>query len=105
MNNFQYQNNEAAAMHLLKGKGYKLFYGIVDDLDIGLVTASMTIKSGKRILSMVLPKGDVTLSGAELNKPIFCLMKGKDVYVFRDIKYFMTSFFKNNSDYQMALGI
>lgn len=95
----QYQNQN---MNILKKSGYKLLYGLVDDLDIGLVTASMTIKSGKRILSMVLPVGDVRLSGAELNKPIFCLMKGKDVYVFRDVKYFMNSFFKKNTDHTLS---
>lgn len=96
------QDGNAKAVNQMKKKGYKLFYGIVDDLDIGLVTASMTIKSGKKLLSMVLPIGDVRLSGAELNKPIFCMMKGKDVYVFRDVKYFMNSFLRNNTDHALS---
>jgi len=74
---------------LLENKGYKLIKGVVDDIDIGNVTASMVIRSGKRIVSMVLPIGEVKISGAEVGRPIYCLLKGKDVYVFRDIKYMM----------------
>jgi len=77
--------------HLLSDNGYKLIKGLVEDLDIGNVTASMIIKSGKRLVSLVLPIGDVKLSGVEIGRPAYCLIKGKDVLVFRDINYMMKS--------------
>ncbi|WP_303851592.1 hypothetical protein [Seleniivibrio woodruffii] len=74
---------------LLKKDGYKLIKGYVEDLDIGHVTASMVIRSGQRLVSLLLPVKDAKLSGAEVGRPIYCLMNGKDVLVFRDINYMM----------------
>ena len=74
---------------LLIPDGYKLIKGYVEDLDIGHVTASMVIRSGKRLVSLLLPVADAKISGAEVGRPIYCLMNGKDVFVFRDINYMM----------------
>ncbi|TCK62264.1 hypothetical protein [Seleniivibrio woodruffii] len=81
--------NRADISALLKKDGYKLIKGVVEDLDIGHVTASMSIRSGNRLVSLLLPVKDVKLSGAETGRPIYCLMNGKDVLVFRDINYMM----------------
>lgn len=80
---------------LLKKDGYKLIKGYVEDLDIGHVTASMVIRSGKRLVSLLLPVKDAKLSGAEVGRPIYCLMNGKDVMVFRDINYMMKKILNN----------
>ncbi len=81
--------NRADVSALLKKDGYKLIKGYVEDLDIGHVTASMVIRSGQRLVSLLLPVKDAKLSGAEVGRPIYCLMNGKDVMVFRDINYMM----------------
>ncbi|MGE4266455.1 MAG: hypothetical protein AB7F25_03375 [Deferribacterales bacterium] len=81
--------NRADISALLKNDGYKLIKGYVEDIDIGHVTASMQIRSGQRLVSLLLPVKDVKLSGAEVGRPIYCLMNGKDVLVFRDINYMM----------------
>ncbi|MCD8552414.1 hypothetical protein [Seleniivibrio sp.] len=81
--------NRADISALLKKDGYKLIKGYVEDLDIGHVTASMQIRSGQRLVSLLLPVKDAKLSGAEVGRPIYCLMNGKDVLVFRDINYMM----------------
>ncbi len=81
--------DRAGVADLLRKDGYKLIKGNVEDLDIGHVTASMVIRSGKRLVSLLLPVKDARLSGAEIGRPIYCLMNGKDVLVFRDINYMM----------------
>lgn len=81
--------DRASVSALLKNDGYKLIKGYVEDLDIGHVTASMVIRSGKRLVSLLLPVKDAKMSGAEVGRPIYCLMNGKDVMVFRDINYMM----------------
>jgi len=80
---------------LMQNNGYKLIKGVVEDIDRGLITTSMTIRSGKRLVSLLIPNGEAAISGAELNRPIYCLLKGKDVYVFRDIKYMMNKLLQN----------
>lgn len=74
---------------LLKNDGYKLIKGVCEDIDVGNITTSMTIRSGKRLVSLLIPNGEAKLSGAEIGRPIYCLIKGKDIYVFRDIQYMM----------------
>ena len=88
MNNSDFIS-KASVADLLKNDGYKLIKGYVEDLDIGHITASMVIRSGKRLVSLLLPVKDAKLSGAEVGKPIYCLVNGKDVTVFRDINYMM----------------
>lgn len=85
----------AQVQGLIQNNGYKLIKGVCDDIDIGNVTASMTIRSGKRLVSLVIPISELRLSGAEVGRPIYCLVKGKDIYVFRDIKYMMTKLLAN----------
>jgi molybdopterin-binding protein len=75
---------------LLQNNGYKLIKGVCEDIDEGNITTSMTIRSGKRLVSLLIPNGEAKLSGAEVGRPIYCLVKGKDIYVFRDIKYMMS---------------
>lgn len=79
----------AGVAELLSSKGYKLIKGVCEDIDRGNITTSMNIRSGKRLVSLLLPNGEAALSGAEVGRPIYCLMKGKDIFVFRDIKYMM----------------
>ncbi|ADD67832.1 hypothetical protein Dacet_1056 [Denitrovibrio acetiphilus DSM 12809] len=74
---------------LLKNDGYKLIKGVCEDIDVGNITTSMMIRSGKRLVSLLIPNGEAKISGAEVGRPIYCLIKGKDIYVFRDIKYMM----------------
>ena len=80
----------AQTAELLNSRGYKLIKGVCEDIDVGNITTSMTIRSGKRLVSLLLPNGEAKLSGAETGKPVYCLMKGKDIFVFRDIKYMMS---------------
>ncbi|MGE4319006.1 MAG: hypothetical protein AB7E96_08925 [Deferribacterales bacterium] len=87
--------DRASVAALMQNNGYKLIKGYVEDLDIGHVTASMVIRSGKRLVSLLLPVGDAKLSGAEVGRPIYCLMNGKDVFVFRDINYMMKKILNN----------
>jgi hypothetical protein len=85
----------AQTAELLRSDGFKLIKGVVEDLDIGNITTSMTIRSGKRLISLLIPNGEAKISGAEVNQPVYCLLKGKDVYVFRDIKYMMNKLLTN----------
>lgn len=85
----------AQTMALLKNDGYKLIKGVCEDIDVGNITTSMTIRSGKRIVSLLIPNGEAKISGAEAGRPIYCLIKGKDVFVFRDIKYMMNKLLIN----------
>jgi len=79
----------AETQELLNNQGYKLIKGVCEDIDRGHITTSMTIRSGKRLVSLLLPNGEATLSGAEVGRPVYCLLKGKDIFVFRDINYMM----------------
>jgi molybdopterin-binding protein len=88
MNYAQVQQRQQIA-NLISNNGYKLIKGYVEDMDMGHITASMTIKSGSRFISIVIPVSEAKISGAETGRPIYCLMKGKDVFVFRDINYMM----------------
>lgn len=74
---------------LLKNDGYKLIKGVCEDIDVGNITTSMTIRSGKRLVSLLIPNGEAKMSGAEIGRPVYCLVKGKDIYVFRDVNYMM----------------
>lgn len=89
MTDFSQVNQRAVASELLRNNGYKLIKGVVEDLDLGHATASMTIRSGQKLVSMLLPVKDARLSGAEIGRPIYALINGKDVTVFRDINYMM----------------
>lgn len=90
------QNSATAGIaELLDNKGYKLIKGVCEDIDVGNITTSMTIKSGKRLVSLLLPNGEAKISGAEVGRPVYCLVKGKDIYVFRDIKYMMNKLLAN----------
>ncbi|PLX69493.1 MAG: hypothetical protein C0603_00775 [Denitrovibrio sp.] len=93
--NFSPKPMTAQDAALLQNNGYKLIKGICEDIDRGHITTSMTIKSGKRLVSLLIPNGEAVISGAEIGYPIYCLIKGKDIYVFRDIKYMMTKILNN----------
>ena len=67
-----------------------LVKGIVTDLDVGNVMASVQIKSGRRVISVVIPAGEVAIVGIELNREIYAMIDGKDITLIRDIKEFMT---------------
>ncbi len=75
---------------------HRLIKGIVTDLDIGPFTASLIVESGKRMISLLLPSNQIKLLGIKLNEPIYLLMKGKDVTVFRDYREYIRWFAKNN---------
>jgi molybdopterin-binding protein len=84
-------NSESAQIAaLMKNDGYKMIKGVCEDIDVGNITTSMHIRSGKRLISLLIPNGEAKASGAEVGQPIYCMIKGKDIYVFRDIKYMMT---------------
>ncbi|PLX66589.1 MAG: hypothetical protein C0602_10980 [Denitrovibrio sp.] len=85
----------AQTAELLSNKGYKLIKGVCEDIDVGNITTSMNIRSGNRLVSLLLPNGEAKISGAEVGWPIYCLMKGKDIFVFRDIKYMMNKILDN----------
>ena len=72
-------------------KNYALIKAIIDDLDKGEVMTSLTLKSGKKIISVLLPTYEAVKADLEIGKEAYCLIRGKDILVFRDIKYF----FKN----------
>jgi len=93
--NLSQDSNSAQIAELMNNKGYKLIKGVCEDIDVGNITTSMTIRSGKRLISMLIPNGEAKLSGAEIGSPIYCLVKGKDIYVFRDIKYMMKKLLAN----------
>lgn len=87
--NLSQNSTTAQIQNLMNNQGYKLIKGVCDDIDTGNITTSMTIRSGKRLVSLVIPNSQAKLSGAEVGRPIYCLIKGKDIYVFRDINYMM----------------
>jgi len=93
--NLSQNSTTAGVADLLNNKGYKLIKGVCEDIDVGNITTSMTIKSGKRLVSLLLPNGEAKISGAEVGRPIYCLIKGKDIFVFRDIKYMMNKLLAN----------
>lgn len=89
MTEFSHADQRAVVSALIQNDGYKLIKGVVEDLDMGHVTASMVVRSGQKLVSLLLPVKDARMSGAEVGRPIYCLINGKDVTVFRDINYMM----------------
>jgi molybdopterin-binding protein len=73
-------------------KNYVLIKTIVDDLDKGLIMTSLTLKSGKRVISVLLPSYEPVIAELEVGKEAYCLIRGKDIFVFRDIDYFFKNF-------------
>ncbi|MBB5021615.1 hypothetical protein [Desulfurispira natronophila] len=76
----------------------KIIKGIVDDLDKGMGMASVTIRSGKRIFSVLMPTSEVLSSGVEKDRPVFCLIQGKDITLFRDPVEFFRRYGANRSE-------
>lgn len=66
----------------------KIIKGVVEDLDRGHGMASVTIRSGKRIFSVLMPTSEVLTAGVELNREVFCMIEGKDITLFRDVQDF-----------------
>ncbi|MCX7760408.1 MAG: hypothetical protein N2Z81_04400 [Hydrogenothermaceae bacterium] len=77
---------------------FRLIKGTVIDLDIGKFTASLVVESGKRLISLLLPSKYIKPIGIKLNEPIYLLIKGKDVTVFRDYREYIVWLAKHNKN-------
>lgn len=77
-------------------KNYALFKATVVDIDMGELMSGITLKSGKRLFSVLMPTCDVIKGDLETGKDAFCLMSGKDILVFRDIRYVLNHLNKHN---------
>jgi hypothetical protein len=71
---------------LFTDRNKKLIKGTVTDLDMGNITASILIKSGGRLISLLMPVGEVLAAQVEINREVYCLIEGKDITLFRDPK-------------------
>ncbi|WP_022850358.1 hypothetical protein [Limisalsivibrio acetivorans] len=81
---------------IINGHKTRLLKGVITDLDIGRSTTSVTLQSGKRVLSALMPSSEALKSGIEQNREAFCMIAGRDVYFFRDAKEFFTRMKRDN---------
>lgn len=72
---------------MLNGEG-ALVQGIVDDYDAGALMTSLQIRSGQRVISVVIPTSEALRAGVEPGAEIYCLIRGRDISVFRDPREF-----------------
>jgi len=81
----------------------KLIKGQLTDLDMGQVMTSLTVQSGKRIFSVVMPTSEVKPMGLVNGCIVYCVVDGKDVIIIRDIKEYMTRLAKKNEGIETYL--
>lgn len=87
----------------MKERRGKLIKGTVVEIDKGLVTASVIIRSGKKLISLVIPLSEVVKSGIEQQYDVYCFIDGKDIVLFRDVKEFFRRYFGRNPSMQSNL--
>ncbi|MCX8083319.1 MAG: hypothetical protein N3C60_00135 [Calditerrivibrio sp.] len=68
-------------------KSYALIKVIVDEIDKGDIMTSLTLRSGKRVISVLLPTHELFKCSLEVGREAYCFINGKDILVFRDMKY------------------
>lgn len=76
-------------------KSYKLIKVSVEDIDKGSIMTSLVLRSGRRILTVVMPTSEVVMADIETGREAFCIMFKKDIVIFRDVKYFFDKFLSN----------
>ena len=72
--------------------GYKMFKVVVVDIDYGTHMTSITAKTGKRIFSVLMETKEAVKASLEKDREAYCLVRGKDITMFRDYKYFLNNF-------------
>lgn len=80
----------------MKMHNHHLIRGTVEDLSVGNAMASITVRSGKRLIHMLLTTGEAFRAGVELNRDIYCLIEGKSVTLFRDASEYFRLFSRNH---------
>lgn len=76
----------------------KVIKGIVTEIDKGQLMTSVSVQSGKRILTAVIPNTELYASGMQLNREVFCIMQGeKDVIFVSDIKEYLNALMEKNN--------
>jgi len=81
----------------------KVIKGLVTEVDNGGILSNVTIQSGKRMFSVVLPLAEAVKCGVKTGEQIFCIIQGKDITLVTDIKEYMTQMLKDNPGLQTHL--
>jgi molybdopterin-binding protein len=89
--------------NLAKEFNGQLIKGIVTEVDMGQITASVTVQSGNRMISVMLSVSEVIKSGVKAGGEVFCLISGKDITLITDIKEYMTRLQKKNPNLETYL--
>lgn len=86
----------------MKTLNSKMIVGKVTQLDKGLFNTSVIIKSGKRLISVIMQNSEVIKSDIEKDRKVYCLINNNKITVFRDTAYYFNKFHNKDLKFEIV---